>query len=163
MEFSDLQCCEFLLCFGQWLGEVVFAPEQFSHPHAAFLCRKVASMEHTFIGGHLIRIITKYTILALENAPLVQKGLYSLGSECSMTKFLSGLSQGSGSLYNANGHSLGSKLYQSGVKSSVLFWAPSHSPVFYRLLGYHSPSSSVPLPDLFFPVRSGSDLLSLQF
>lgn len=73
MGFSDLQCSEFLLCFGQWLGEVVFAPEQFSHPHAAFLCRKVASTEHTFIGGRLIGII-KYTILALQNAPLVQKG-----------------------------------------------------------------------------------------
>lgn len=50
---------EFLLCFGQWLGEVMFASEQFSHSHAAFLSAQVVSVEHAFIGGHLIRTITK--------------------------------------------------------------------------------------------------------
>lgn len=40
---------EFLLCLGQWLGEAVFASEQFSHPHAAFLSAEDG--EHTFLGG----------------------------------------------------------------------------------------------------------------
>lgn len=44
---------EFLLCLGQWLGEALFASEQFSHPHAAFLSAEVASAEHTFLGGNL--------------------------------------------------------------------------------------------------------------
>lgn len=64
-------CSEFLLCFGQWLGEVVFASEQFSQSHAAFLSAKVVSGEHTFVGGHLIGTITKCTILALQNAAVV--------------------------------------------------------------------------------------------
>lgn len=60
-------------------------------------------MKDTFVGGHLIGTITKCTSLALENALIIQqgRGLYSLGSNWSMTKFMSGLSHGCISQCNA--------------------------------------------------------------
>ena len=68
-------CSEFLLCFGQWLGEVVFASEQFSHPHASFLSAKVVSVEHTFRGGHAVGTTTKCTILECSCFSAIEKSL----------------------------------------------------------------------------------------
>ena len=70
-------CAESLLCFRQCLGQVVFASEEFSHPHAALLSAKFVSAEHTFIGGHLTGTVTKCTVLAHQNAPVMpqERGL----------------------------------------------------------------------------------------
>lgn len=67
-------------------------------------------MKDTFIGGHLIGTITKCSIPSLENALVIQqeRSLYALGSDCSMTKFMSGLLQGL-SQYNAKDLNLDSQ------------------------------------------------------